>query len=113
MNLTRGRDAEGAYYRWGGAGHGGTKYHYTAGNAASRGRAKARAMTQAVGASKRGAKKREDPNCKTPKPSAKTGGKTPRKPRKRTVSSSKRAKQKMADKTMVAKTASYRRAAKR
>lgn len=47
MPLVRGTDTKGAYYRWGPAGSGGTKYHYTAGNAVSRERAKAKAMTQA------------------------------------------------------------------
>ncbi len=66
MPLTRGSDTKkGAYYRWGPAGHGGAKYHYAAGNKASRERAKAKAMTQAraIEASKHsgGAAKRKPP----------------------------------------------------
>lgn len=45
------------------------------------------------------------------KPAAKTGGKTPRKPKKKTISSAARAKQKAGDKSRVAETAAYRRAA--
>jgi hypothetical protein len=128
MPLTRGSDAEGAYYRWGPAGNGGAKYHYAAGNKASRERAKAKAIEvskHSGGAAKRkhsgGAAKRK-PAAKKPaakrKPAAappaeKVGGKTPRKPRKKTVSSTARAKQKVADKSRVTETAAYRRAAKR
>lgn len=43
MPLKRGQDSKGAYYKWGEAGH---KYHYTAGNAASRTRAKNKALRQ-------------------------------------------------------------------
>ncbi len=94
MQPIRGRDAKGAYYRWGATG---VKYHYVAGNKTSRERAKAKATE----GSKRNPAER------------KTGGRTPRKPRKKTVSSMVRAKQKVADKSRVTQTAAYRRAAKR
>lgn len=118
MPLTRGSDSTGAYYRWGPSGYGGAKYHYAAGNKASRERAKAKAMTQALAfeASKRsgGAAKRKPAAKKvTASPAEKVGGKTPRKLRKKTVSSITRAQKKAANKSLLMKTAAYRRAAQR
>lgn len=46
MPLVRGRDATGPYYRWGAAADGHTKFHYRAGVAPSRRRAKTRARAQ-------------------------------------------------------------------
>jgi hypothetical protein len=43
MPVHRGRDRAGPYFRWGQTG---AKYHYTAGNATSRARAKALAARQ-------------------------------------------------------------------
>jgi len=56
MPLQRGKDSEGSYYRWGATGK---KYHYVAGNKASRERAQVKAMTQAraIEASKSRARK--------------------------------------------------------
>lgn len=95
MPLTRGRDTKSAYYRWEPADHGGSKYHYTAGDKTSRARAKALAMTQA----------------KAIKTSKHNGGAAKRKPKKRMVSSAARAKQKIVDKGRIAETAAYRRTA--
>jgi hypothetical protein len=92
MPLTRGRDKTGAYYRWGAAGRGGTKYHYTAKNKASRERAKLKAMSSAA-----------------PSPKKKTGGRTPRKPKKKTITSASGAKNKLNNKARVADTVTYRR----
>ena len=46
MPLTRGRDRDGPYYRWGPATGRGKKYHYAAGDAGDREAAKARARRQ-------------------------------------------------------------------
>lgn len=115
MPLNRGQDTKGAYYRWGATG---AKYHYAAGNKASREHAKAKAMTQAkaIKASKHSggtAKRKPAAKKAAALPAKKVGGKTPRKPRMKTVSSMTRAKKKVADKSRVTKIAAYRRAAKR
>lgn len=51
MPVMRGQDSKGPYYRWGASG---AKYHYTAGNEASRARAldKAKAQGRAIEAQK-------------------------------------------------------------
>lgn len=47
MPVHRGGDSKGPYYQWGGSGK---KYHYTAGSASGRKRAKSKARNQAQAA---------------------------------------------------------------
>jgi len=52
MPVRRGQDSKGPYYQWGSQ----TKYHYTAGNEASRKRAKQKAHIQGAAAEQSGYK---------------------------------------------------------
>jgi hypothetical protein len=92
MPLIRSSDKKGAYYCWGAAG---SRHRYAVGDRASRDRAKSRA----------GPRRSVESVLKT----AKRGGATPRKARPKTISTAARAKQKMADISIVKKTADYRR----
>ena len=96
MTLVRGSDKKGAYFRWGAASAGTKKYHYIAGNKSSRDRARARALAQV---------RAPETARRTPKgrSRAKTGG-----ARRLTLSSSKRSRQKIANKERVQQAASYR-----
>lgn len=100
MPLVRGHDAKGTYYRWGPAGSGGAKYHYTAGNKTSRERAKSKAMSQARAIEASKARRRV------------TGGAAARRrasPKKPSLSSASRSQRKVADKSRVGRVAGYRR----
>ncbi len=88
MPLTRSKDSTGPYYRWGGAG---TKCHYTSADAASRNRAKAKALRQG-----RAAAARRGGAAKKPKP----------------LTSAARAKRKVEDRKRAQAVAAYRRAGK-
>ena len=98
MTLVRGSDKKGAYFRWGAASAGTKKYHYTVGNKSSRDRARARALAQV---------RTSEAAHRTPKGQSrgKTGG---ARPKGSALSSSKRSRQKIANKERVRQAAAYR-----